>query len=94
MLRKDQNELLTQTGPGTPTGRLFRSYWIPALQQPGYVERDRQMLVETEAYALPSGELVYSALTKTINPVSSADLVIEVGQNVAKDMSVRRLIGR
>jgi phthalate 4,5-dioxygenase len=31
MLRKDQNDLLTQTGPRTPAGRLFRSYWIPAL---------------------------------------------------------------
>src|SRR5215467_7051624 len=31
MLRKEQNDLLTQAGPGTPGGRLFRSYWIPAL---------------------------------------------------------------
>jgi phthalate 4,5-dioxygenase oxygenase subunit len=31
MLRKEQSDLLTQTGPGTPTGTLFRSYWIPAL---------------------------------------------------------------
>jgi phenylpropionate dioxygenase-like ring-hydroxylating dioxygenase large terminal subunit len=31
MLRKEQNELLTQTGPNTPCGRLFRSYWVPAL---------------------------------------------------------------
>ena len=31
MLRKEQNDLLTQTGPGTPMGQLFRSYWIPAL---------------------------------------------------------------
>ncbi len=31
MLSQDQNERLTQTGPGTPLGRLFRSYWIPAL---------------------------------------------------------------
>src|SRR5437588_9398408 len=31
MLRREQNELLTQTGPGTPGGALFRSYWIPAL---------------------------------------------------------------
>jgi hypothetical protein len=31
MLRKDQNDLLTQTGPGTPMGRLFRCSWIPAL---------------------------------------------------------------
>jgi len=31
MLRKEQNDLLTQTGPQTPMGALFRSYWIPAL---------------------------------------------------------------
>ncbi|HET7746794.1 MAG TPA: aromatic ring-hydroxylating dioxygenase subunit alpha [Vicinamibacteria bacterium] len=31
MLRKEVNDLLTQTGPGTPTGELFRQYWIPAL---------------------------------------------------------------
>jgi phthalate 4,5-dioxygenase len=31
MLRKEQNDLLTQTGPGTPMGRMFRRHWIPAL---------------------------------------------------------------
>src|SRR5256714_1965753 len=31
MLRREQNDLLTQTGPDTPGGVLFRSYWIPAL---------------------------------------------------------------
>lgn len=31
MLRKEQNDLLTQTGPGTPMGEMFRCYWIPAL---------------------------------------------------------------
>ena len=31
MLKKEQNDLLTQTGPGTPMGRLFRGYWLPAL---------------------------------------------------------------
>src|SRR4030095_13921959 len=31
MLKKEQNDLLTQTGPGTPMGRMFRCYWIPAL---------------------------------------------------------------
>lgn len=31
MLKKEQNELLTQTGPGTQMGELFRRYWIPAL---------------------------------------------------------------
>jgi phenylpropionate dioxygenase-like ring-hydroxylating dioxygenase large terminal subunit len=31
MLKRETNELLTRTGPGTPTGELFRQYWIPAL---------------------------------------------------------------
>ena len=29
MLTKEQNDLLTQTGPGTACGRLLRSYWQP-----------------------------------------------------------------
>ena len=31
MLTKEQNELLSRVGPGTPAGELFRRYWIPAL---------------------------------------------------------------
>ena len=31
MLKPEQNELLTRTGPGTVMGNLFRHYWIPAL---------------------------------------------------------------
>ncbi len=30
MLTKEENDLVTQTGPGTPCGRLLRSYWQPA----------------------------------------------------------------
>ena len=29
MLSKEDNQLLTRTGPGTPMGDLFRLYWIP-----------------------------------------------------------------
>lgn len=31
MISREQNELLTRTGPGTPMGELFRRYWLPAL---------------------------------------------------------------
>ena len=31
MLSKEKGDLLTQTGPGTPMGDLFRCYWQPAL---------------------------------------------------------------
>ena len=31
MLKKEQNDVLTRTGPGTQMGELFRRYWHPAL---------------------------------------------------------------
>ena len=31
MLTREKNDLLTQTGPGTPMGDLFRCFWHPAL---------------------------------------------------------------
>ena len=40
MLRKDHSDLLTQTGPGTAMGRMFRSYWIPALLADELPEND------------------------------------------------------
>ena len=40
MLRKEQNDQLTQTGPGTSMGALFRSYWIPALLAEELPEND------------------------------------------------------
>jgi phthalate 4,5-dioxygenase len=31
MLSREDNELLTRTGPDTPMGALLRRYWIPVL---------------------------------------------------------------
>ena len=31
MLSLEDNELLTQTGRGTPMGELFRRFWMPVL---------------------------------------------------------------
>ena len=31
MLTKERNDLICRTGPGTPMGAVFRSYWLPAL---------------------------------------------------------------
>ena len=30
MLSKEENELITRVGPGTPMGELMRRYWLPA----------------------------------------------------------------
>jgi phenylpropionate dioxygenase-like ring-hydroxylating dioxygenase large terminal subunit len=31
MLTREENELLTRTGPGTPMGELIRRYWVPVV---------------------------------------------------------------
>lgn len=40
MLKQEINELLTQTGPATQMGDLFRQYWIPALLAEELPEND------------------------------------------------------
>jgi phenylpropionate dioxygenase-like ring-hydroxylating dioxygenase large terminal subunit len=40
MLTREENEMLTRTGAGTPMGELFRSYWIPVLLSEQLPERD------------------------------------------------------
>ena len=39
-LKAEINQLLTQTGPGTPMGELFRRYWLPVLQADELPEAD------------------------------------------------------
>lgn len=40
MLQREVNDLLTQTGPGTKMGDLFREYWLPALLAEELPEND------------------------------------------------------
>ena len=40
MLSKEQNELVTRTGPGTMMGDLFRCYWLPVLLSQELAEND------------------------------------------------------
>src|SRR5271167_2397383 len=40
MLRTELNELVTQTGAGTPMGEMFRRYWLPALLAQELPEND------------------------------------------------------
>ena len=40
MLKKEINDLLTQTGPGAPMGAMFRQYWLPVLLAEELPEND------------------------------------------------------
>jgi phenylpropionate dioxygenase-like ring-hydroxylating dioxygenase large terminal subunit len=40
MLSREDNEKLTRTGPGTPMGNVFRSYWLPVLLSEQLPDKD------------------------------------------------------
>jgi phenylpropionate dioxygenase-like ring-hydroxylating dioxygenase large terminal subunit len=40
MLSREENELITRVGPGTPMGELLREYWIPMAQSEDLPEND------------------------------------------------------
>src|SRR5215475_1124750 len=42
MLSREENELLTRVGPGTPTGELFRRFWLPVLLSEELATRGRR----------------------------------------------------
>ena len=62
MLSKDENELLTRVGPGTPMGNLMRSYWFgAAVRGCGPTARPRfALLGENLAFRNSSGRLASS----------------------------------
>ena len=70
MLRKEQNELLTQTGPGTPMGQLFRSYWLPVLKADELPENEcPPVRVKLLSERLVSLEVVESVSPATLSRV-------------------------
>jgi phenylpropionate dioxygenase-like ring-hydroxylating dioxygenase large terminal subunit len=40
LLKQEDNELLTETGPGTPMGEFFRAFWVPCLTSSEIPEPD------------------------------------------------------
>src|SRR3954466_12524515 len=40
MLTREQNELVTRTGPGTPLGAVMRRYWVPVALSAELAEPD------------------------------------------------------
>lgn len=62
MLTRDQNELLTRIGPGTPMGDMLREYWVPAcrsdkLEADGAPERVRLFGENFVAFRVTDGRV-------------------------------------
>jgi phenylpropionate dioxygenase-like ring-hydroxylating dioxygenase large terminal subunit len=66
MLTRDQNELLTRVGPGTPMGDMLREYWVPAcrsdaLEADGAPERVRLFGENFVAFRVTDGRVGFMA---------------------------------
>src|SRR5262245_1344264 len=62
MVSREENELLTRVGPGTPMGDVMRQYWIPVvlsteLAPGGQVKRVRLLGEELVAVRSPAGRV-------------------------------------
>ena len=72
----------------------YYRYWAPIAYEPGYVERTRNVQVESQVYRIPDGDLVYSAVSRTLSPASAADLADRVASVVTKELRERGFIAR
>jgi hypothetical protein len=72
----------------------YYNYWVPIAYEPGYVEQNSNVRVETEVYSLANGssELIYSAVSQTLNPTSTTELVNSVASVVSHDLRDKGLL--
>jgi hypothetical protein len=76
MLRAEDNNFLTESGPGTPMGELLRRFWLPVLLAEELPEADgppKKIVVMGEDY-WPSATRAASSAS-SINIVRTAALI-------------------
>jgi hypothetical protein len=71
----------------------FDAYWGLAWYEPGYAYTETIVRMETNAYSLRSNRLVWSALSKTVDPSGSKGLIKDVSKVVAEQLTKRGLAG-
>ena len=83
---KDKNTTETWV-PGTSYnywgyhGRYYGSYY-----DPGYIQQDVNYTVETNLYSLKDKKLLWSGITKTVNPVSLEQTISEIVNQIYNRM--------
>ncbi len=68
-------------------------YWGPGVYSPGYVYTETIYRIESAAYSLNTGRLMWSALTKTVDPESAHSLMNQTTEIVAGQLTSRGLTG-
>ena len=79
MLTNEQNAVLTKTGPGTPMGDMFRTYWMPALLGEELPENDcapvRVKLLSESLVAFRDSEGRYGLVRRVLRASRSVAVV-------------------
>jgi len=77
--------------PGTYGGPYYAFGGWPAYD-PGYVQTDTVVRVDTNIYSVPDDRLVWAAASRTIDPGNTRRLVDDVVKRVAKEMRKEGLV--
>ena len=73
----------------------FNGYWGTAwgmAYDPGYLETETIVRVESNAYALHSGTLLWTALSKTVDPNNTEDVISNVTAVVARELQHKHIV--
>jgi hypothetical protein len=85
----------TYTVPTHTYGYGYYGYYgtsYEVVHQPGYYKTNTTFRVETNLYSVPSGELVWSGRSDTLNPESLDDVIGSMTAAVAKRLKEEKLI--
>ena len=77
-----------------PYHRSFYAYYplAYAYTTPGYTATTQRVLVETVLYRMPEGRPVWTALTESVNPDSSAQVVDELIEALGRELRTHGLL--
>lgn len=75
-----------------PRYRSFYSYYPYAYTTPAYTVEDTRVVVETLLYRLPEGRPVWTAVSESLNPRSSLQVVEELVELIGKKLRAEGLL--
>jgi hypothetical protein len=94
-MRIVDREVNLYSGPGShwAYGYGYPYAWGPGYYSPGYVSSETVYRTEAKAYSLVTDQLIWSGLTKTVDPANTFQLFHSTSKTVAGELTKRGLAG-
>ena len=70
----------------------YWGYYGTTMVQPGYVIEQTNLVIDTDLFHAPNGEIAYTAESKSFDPSGRAQVIKELTQLLVKDLSRRGLL--